>query len=479
MKSQLRWILPLLTIGALAAGCSPRNEIKLPEIPNPLAKRDKKPKLTRPVREIVCVWKHAEGNNGKGSPTRGVAGQIMFFTHGQETPIKIDDESEVVIYMFDDQGTPEEQSKPIAKFRFVDNAWNKHLGNGQLGPTYQVFLPYNRNVVHQVKVTLSVRLLPRNREPLSSSPDTITLFGPVKDQSKATLARSIERGENREKTSVSSFGPHAKENAFAKLAKKIHTTTPPPANPAAASRTADAQAEALLRRHGLTRNTTPATSGVRQATGYRAFQPSTTGRTSEPARKPFPQPGLPGYAAPAASASTPRSLPGTGIQLTPAAGASSLRADRETAPSRRAPAVHSRHPLDDSDSARPEPRPSRTAPAPPRRQEHPLKSGNAPFSSPSRGFNPATTHRHPLSATSSPSRQFFPKSAAWDTGDEYDAPANPAPRSLDERRREIQKSFEEQRYRHPLGHEDHRGAAGTAHSRHPLADDFGSRRSFR
>lgn len=111
-----------------------------------------------PVVQIVCMWEPSEGRDPSGAPTRGFAGQILFLGNKGGTPVGVD--GEVMVYVFDDLGTEEEQSAPIHQFRFDARAWNNHLKPGTLGPSYHCFIPYTRPGGMEANCTVRMRYTP-------------------------------------------------------------------------------------------------------------------------------------------------------------------------------------------------------------------------------------------------------------------------------------------------------------------------------
>lgn len=128
-----------------------------------------------PVREIVCLWEPGEGIGLDGLPTRGFAGQILFFTGGHAEPAKVD--GDVRIYVFDNHGTPEEQQRPIHQFDFDGGSWNTYLHDTNMGAAYQVFIPYTRKGGYGADCALRVRLTPKDGLPVFSKMATIQLQG--------------------------------------------------------------------------------------------------------------------------------------------------------------------------------------------------------------------------------------------------------------------------------------------------------------
>ncbi len=141
-----------------------------------------------PAVQIVCLWQPAEGQGLDNLPTRGFAGQMFFLTQDSPTPVEVD--GEVRVYLFDDQGTLEEQATPLHQFDFVDGAWRGYLKKTAWGPTYQVFIPYVRKGTHETKCALRVRLTPKSGPTVVSETASITLLGTVPSPATAVGAHS-------------------------------------------------------------------------------------------------------------------------------------------------------------------------------------------------------------------------------------------------------------------------------------------------
>ncbi|QDU37738.1 hypothetical protein Mal4_20550 [Maioricimonas rarisocia] len=129
----------------------------------------------QPAIEVLCFWEAAEGRGLDNLPTRGFAGQVLFFTSGNAEPVKVD--GDVRVYLFDDQGSAEEQAKPIHQFDFDAQAWETFLRETNVGAAYQLFIPYTRKGVHQAECSIRVRFTPENGLPLYSKMASITLPG--------------------------------------------------------------------------------------------------------------------------------------------------------------------------------------------------------------------------------------------------------------------------------------------------------------
>lgn len=135
-----------------------------------------------PAVRCLCLWEAAEGTGVDNKPSRGVSGQLFFFTRGNVSSVEVD--GDVRIYLFDDQGAPEDQSQPLHQFDFKGGTWKAHLTSTQFGPAYQLFVPYSRKGYHQADLALRVRLTPPNGSPLYSDLARVSLPGYEKAKEK-------------------------------------------------------------------------------------------------------------------------------------------------------------------------------------------------------------------------------------------------------------------------------------------------------
>jgi hypothetical protein len=226
---QLNSIARLLIAGLVCslAGCATPSLFKMSKDDYPKAG----PK--NPVVRIVGMWQPSMGVGLKDKTCRGFSGQVFFFTQDSEIPAKVD--GDVKFYVFDDQGTPDEQVKPVYEGNFEPDAWNRFLGKGSLGASYQIFVPYTRPGNHNANCTLRIRYTPRGGgAPVYSDMVEICLEG--------------------KKKSALDDAPHASDNADqradgpAEAASRGRPQQPPYAR--GASQAVAFQQDAQPRQHG-------------------------------------------------------------------------------------------------------------------------------------------------------------------------------------------------------------------------------------
>jgi len=158
-------LLLMLTTGCQSAFLIPHD--KWHKVPTPSDEH--------PVYEIICLWEPGEGTGMDGLPARGFLGQLMFFAHGIASPVRI--QGPVRIYVFDDQGTAEEQQRPIHEFNFCEEAFNEFLAESNIGAAYQFFIPYSRKGSHRAVCSLRVRYTPEHGQPVYSKMGSVILAG--------------------------------------------------------------------------------------------------------------------------------------------------------------------------------------------------------------------------------------------------------------------------------------------------------------
>jgi hypothetical protein len=178
-----------------------------------------------PAIEAVCLWQPAEGRGLDDLPARGFAGQVLFFTTGSNEPVKV--EGDVCVYVFDDVGTEEEQARPIHQFNFNTESWNAFLRDANVGPSYQVFVPYTRKGADQAKCAIRIRFTPADGGPVVySRMDAIELPGRKRAQATPPSAPLVADGVATGSATVSEgSGLNSIEQIAAQLAETADSRT--------------------------------------------------------------------------------------------------------------------------------------------------------------------------------------------------------------------------------------------------------------
>jgi hypothetical protein len=170
----------LAVIVMMTSGCQLMNTVGLQKVVVADAEH--------PVVEIIGVWQPGEGTGLDGLPCRGFAGQLLFFAMGEKSPVKVN--GKVRIYVFDDQGTVQEQQQPIHQFDFDSGAFNAFYTQTNLGPAYQLFIPYTRKGNHAAACTLRVRFTPEEGASVYSKMATVILPGTTTRKPDQTIEQA-------------------------------------------------------------------------------------------------------------------------------------------------------------------------------------------------------------------------------------------------------------------------------------------------
>ena len=147
--------------------------------------------LTRPqpVSRILCLWEAAEGQGVDGKPARGFAGQVLFFGHGEESPSEVN--GEVIIYEYADYDANEVDPQPLHRFRFDSKAWSRHMTDGTLGLSYNVFIPYTKkSKLHDV-CALQVVYISEDGRRVTSPFTEVTLASRTSGAPQKAMTRNI------------------------------------------------------------------------------------------------------------------------------------------------------------------------------------------------------------------------------------------------------------------------------------------------
>lgn len=155
-----------------------------------------------PVVQVLAMWQPANGAGLDQKQTRGFAGQVFFVTGESPTPAKVD--GSVTVWVFDDQGTPEQQAKAIHKFEFPAETWKVHAHKTMLGMSYSVFIPYTRPGRHHANCTLRVRYTSRDGSYLDSEMVNVELDGTSSrsTEEKGHSAKPVSEPEESENSPI-------------------------------------------------------------------------------------------------------------------------------------------------------------------------------------------------------------------------------------------------------------------------------------
>lgn len=141
------------------------------------AKKSAEPNLAVPERMVV-IWKDAIYEHPALEPTRGIGGRVYFYDR-EDNPIKVD--GEIVVYGFDDTAG-DDKSEADKKFVFKQESLASHYNATALGPSYSVWLPWDKKGNKELSVSLIPVFRDASGKVVRSSQTVCVLPGPETDK---------------------------------------------------------------------------------------------------------------------------------------------------------------------------------------------------------------------------------------------------------------------------------------------------------
>lgn len=139
-----------------------------------------------PIMETMTLWEAGEGRGIDNLPTRGFAGQVLFFTYKDPSPAMVT--GNVTVYVFDNLGSDEDQSRPLWQHTFTPEQWNALSVQTNLGTAYQLFVPYTRKGQHEAHCSVRIKFEPADGgPPVYSKMTNVKLDGNGKGKAKGSI----------------------------------------------------------------------------------------------------------------------------------------------------------------------------------------------------------------------------------------------------------------------------------------------------
>lgn len=140
---------------------------------------------SNPAVRCLCLWNGGEAEGGAGGPSRGFVGQLYFFNSTDPSPVAVN--GDLRVFVFDDVGTKEQQTRPMHEFEITADALQGFVKSTQLGPAYEIFVPYPRPGRNAANCSLRVRLSRADGSRVFSDMAEIKLSGAESAETIATV----------------------------------------------------------------------------------------------------------------------------------------------------------------------------------------------------------------------------------------------------------------------------------------------------
>lgn len=214
----------LASIGGL--GC------KTVSLPNPLSSwtRIQESKVAAPAN-MVCIWTPDVLAKSGQAPARGLGGRIFFYDQNQKV---VPAEGQLIIYGYDDS-KPEHSTDrvPDRKFAFTPEQLKKHHSESQLGPSYSIWVPWEKAGGEAKQVTLVPVFTSTTGRVVMGQPTVNILPGPVGEGGLANVIRTrqsssiptIQRVTHEDAASSVELAASSEDGLTAGPSPQMRTTT--------------------------------------------------------------------------------------------------------------------------------------------------------------------------------------------------------------------------------------------------------------
>ncbi|MEA1952487.1 MAG: hypothetical protein U9N87_13995 [Planctomycetota bacterium] len=155
------------TIAALAglwlsvgAGCASLDAPSLPAMPAmpsiPAVGNvfNKQEPIVEP-NTVAVVWTTAVMEKEASRPTRGFGGMMTFYGKDKKNPVRVD--GRLTIYAYENLSHEHDDSTPDRKYIFTPEQLQTHYGEGPVGPSYSIWIPWDEAGGERQEIGLIVR----------------------------------------------------------------------------------------------------------------------------------------------------------------------------------------------------------------------------------------------------------------------------------------------------------------------------------
>ncbi len=146
-----------LSIGVGCASLEAPSVPKMPEMPSiPSVSNvfDKQEPIAEP-NSVAVVWSTAVMEKEASRPTRGFGGMVTFYGKDKKKPVRVD--GQLTIYAYENLSHEHDDSTPDRKYIFKPEQLETHYGEGPVGPSYSIWVPWDEAGGERQEIGLIVR----------------------------------------------------------------------------------------------------------------------------------------------------------------------------------------------------------------------------------------------------------------------------------------------------------------------------------
>jgi hypothetical protein len=135
-------------------------------------------------QSVAAVWTNAVLQKPGAPRTRGFGGLVTFYDAAAKTPVKA--KGSLTVYAYDEHGAAGRRAAPDRKYVFTAEQFAKHCGETTMGPSYSIWIPWDKVGGPRREVTLVIRFDPEEGAPVLGAPSRVVLEGTRSFEGQAT-----------------------------------------------------------------------------------------------------------------------------------------------------------------------------------------------------------------------------------------------------------------------------------------------------
>lgn len=126
-------------------------------------------------QSLAVVWSNAVLETQGQPATRGFGGLVTFHGADQKRPIRV--EGQLTVYAYEETSRRSGGAAPDRKYVFTPEQFAKHYGNGSLGPSYSIWIPWDKIGGERRDISLVTRFDAVDGGVVMSKPTRVVLPG--------------------------------------------------------------------------------------------------------------------------------------------------------------------------------------------------------------------------------------------------------------------------------------------------------------
>ena len=168
-------------------GCASLTAPSIPAISSMGSMLERKEPIVVPSG-VAVVWTTAVLEKEASRATRGFGGMVTFSGKDKKKPVRVD--GQLTVYAYENLSHECDDSTPDRKYIFTAEQLKTHYGEGAVGPSYSIWIPWDEAGGPRREIGLIVRFDPVEGKSVMGKPTHNVLAGAKIAKSRKTTGKS-------------------------------------------------------------------------------------------------------------------------------------------------------------------------------------------------------------------------------------------------------------------------------------------------